>query len=300
MDNRIVVKFNGGLGNQLFDYVFYEWIKKEFPDRQVLADLSLFKINMPHNGLGMWEVFPKIELKRASFKDLYDLTGEIPIFYGGPLKNKLNSLRKTINLRFFSQSDLIYKTDDDWTSPDAARAAVLEGKCYFDGYWQDSEYYTQIKDRIVSLFKFEVSGVVPYENSMKMPNAVSLHVRRGDYVDSIFEKEVNEHYYKNAVKYVDEHIQNPHYYIFSDDKEYVKREFEWLSNKTIVDGFDDEKAYIDMYLMSLTPNSIITNSTFSLWAAYLNRNNNVNIIYPDVQYLAHKKISRWIGIKANG
>ncbi len=299
MDNRIVVKFDGGLGNQLFDYVFYEWIKKEFPDKQVLADLSLFKINMPHNGLGVWDVFPQIELKNAGFKDLYELTGEIPIFYGGPFKNKLNILRKSVNSRLFKQSVLIYKTDDDWTSPDLARAAILDGKCYFDGYWQDSEYFTQIRDRIIALFKFEVSDVVPYENDMKKPDAVSLHVRRGDYVGSVFEKEVNDHYYRNAVKYVEKHVQNPHYYIFSDDKGYVRRAFEWLPNKTIVDGFDDEKAYIDMYLMSLTPNSIITNSTFSLWAAYLNRNENANIIYPDVQYLEHKKISHWIGIKAN-
>ena len=297
MDKRIIVKFTGGLGNQLFEYVFYEWVKSKYPDREVLADLSIFKIHMPHDGLGAWDVFPRMNLKKAGIKDLFDITGEIPIFYGGPLKNKLNSLRKTVNSKFYKKSNLIYQNDNDWVSPEEVSKAIDEGKCYLDSYWQDSEYLEQAKDTVSKVLTFDIENAVPYEADMKKPNAVSLHVRRGDYVGSVFEQEVNEKYYRNAVRYIEEHVPDPHFYIFSDDKEYVRTAFDWISNKTIVEGFDGKKSYMDMYLMSLTPNSIITNSTFSLWAAYLNRNSNAQIVYPDVNYLAHKKMNGWIGIK---
>lgn len=296
VDNRIVVKFVGGLGNQLFDYVFYEWIKKEFPEKRVLADLTDYKIHMPHYSLGIWDVFPKVGIEKAGFRDLYEITGEIPVFYGGPLKNKLNTLRKGVNARFYCKSDRIYKNDGDWVSPDFIKKAISEGYNYLDSYWQDAEFFISTREITDSVFAFSVSDVVEYEEDLKKSNAVSMHVRRGDYVGSVFDKEVNEEYYKKAVEYVSSKVDNPHFYIFSDDLDYVEKTYSWIENKTLVKGFSGKQSYIDMYLMSLTPNSIIANSTFSLWAAYLNCNSNPLIVYPDVPYMEHKRLPHWSGL----
>lgn len=295
MDNRIVVKFTGGLGNQLFDYAFYEWIKKEYPEKRVLADLTEYMIHMPHDAIGVWDVFPKVKIDKARFGQLFDITGEIPVFYGGPFKNKLNTLRKGINKRFFTPKK-VYRSDSDWVDPKEIKELIDGGINYFDGYWQDAEFFLGTKGILRDIYTFDCSNVVDYEEDLKRSNAVSMHVRRGDYVGSIFEKEVNEDYYKRAVDFIYSKVNNPYFYIFSDDIEYVTDTYNWIENKTFVSGFKGKKSHIDMYLMSLTPNSIIANSTFSLWAAYLNCNSNPLIVYPNVSYLEHKKLDSWIGV----
>ncbi|SEG15960.1 Glycosyl transferase family 11 [Butyrivibrio sp. Su6] len=295
--DKIIIKFGGGLGNQLFDYIFYEWVKKEFIDKEVLADLSYFNLEIPHDSLGIWQVFPNINLKKATFAELYSVTGEVPIFYGGPLKHKINSARCLFNDKFFRRKDdIIYKNDNDWVSPEEAKQAIISGKKFFDSYWQDSAYFQKVFDYVAERLQFQVSGEISHEKEMKKSNAVSVHIRRGDYVGTIFDKEVNEDYYKRAVEYINNKVDDPHFFIFSDDLEYVTETYDWIENKTIVSGHDGKKSYIDMYLMSLTPNSIIANSTFSLWAAYLNKNANPLIVYPAVEYMQHKKMNDWIGL----
>jgi hypothetical protein len=293
--DTVIVRFSGGLGNQLFEYAFLEWIKTEYPYYNVLADLSYYKLNNPHNALCLWDVFPEVTLKTATLKEMFVTTGLIPSFYGGPLKHKINTIREALNSYFFKASEHTYIYDKDWISPEKAKQIIDNGYNYLVSYWQDVEYYNVVKEKCRKQLTFSVQNVVEYEEDMRKQNAVSMHVRRGDYVNSVFDKEVNLTYYKKAVEYIYSLVDNPHFYIFSDDKEYIKKEFNWISEKTIVEGFDNRKSYIDMYLMSLTPNSIITNSTFSLWAAYLNKKPS-NIVYPDVEYMTHKVMKEWIGV----
>ena len=297
MSDKIIVKFSGGLGNQLFDYMFYEWLKQEFPDRVILADLTYYKVNNPHNSMCLWDVFPRVEIEKAGFGDLFTITGLIPVFYKGPFKHRIDSIRERINSRFFHESELVYKYDGDWISPENAREVIIKGFKYLDSYWQDIAFYQSMRSVCQSKLEFTCQNVVGYEQEMKRQNAVSMHVRRGDYVNSVFDKEVGLPYYKKAIEYICTVVENPHFYIFSDDKDYVKKEYAWLKEKTIVEGFDDRKSHIDMYLMSMTPNSIITNSTFSLWAAYLNKNA-TTIVYPNVDYMTHKVMMNWVGIES--
>ena len=106
-----------------------------------------------------------------------------------------------------------------------------------------------------------------------------------------------EFYSKKAVEYVLDRVDQAKFFIFSDDKYYAETAFEWIDNKTVVAGYDNELAHVDMLLMSRMKNNIIANSTFSLWAAYLNDSMNPLIVYPDVESLDKKTFSDWNGIK---
>ena len=109
-------------------------------------------------------------------------------------------------------------------------------------------------------------------------NVVSLHVRRGDYLLlSNFHHNLESSYYKNAIN---QFPIDTKYLVFSDD-------INWC--KTIFDGdeyifVENQSDIMDLYLMSLCKHNIIPNSTFSWWAAFLNKNNNKKIIVPSIWF----------------
>jgi len=294
---KLIVKFQGGLGNQLYDYAFYEWLKREYPEYSVLADLSYFKIRMAHDDLGSWNIFPNMKLNLASNWEILQASGQIPIFYGGKGADRLNAIRYSINKKLFQKRKYAYVSGCNNQSAKDVKNAINEGFIYLEGYWQNVEY---IMDEITVLrqklqFPEGCHKYLTYE--MLQDNAVSLHVRRGDYVGSDFEKEVGMQYYKAAVDYVNSKVENAKFFIFTDDKEYVETAFDWIENKTVVKGYDNKLAHVDMFLMSKIKNNIIANSTFSVWAAYLNDHKNSLIVYPEVKSMEKKTFSEWHGIK---
>lgn len=293
--DTIIVKFKGGLGNQMSEYVFYAWLKHEYPQKRILADLSDFNTHRPHENSVIYEIFPEASLQEASWIDVFRQTGKIPKSYKGPLKSKVNSLIGHLN-KLLREKKTVFRSDSDSVDQKEVKHAMESGFTYYDSFWQDSKYFKDIKDKVRKELQFEQNIENALEEDMKKSNSVSVHVRRGDYVGSIFEQEVNMDYYKKAISWVQAKVSNPVFYIFSDDKEYVKKAFDWLEDKIIVEGYDKEKSYLDMYLMSLFKTSIIANSTFSQWAAYLNVNEHPTIVYPDVEFMKHKVLDDWHGI----
>lgn len=295
VNNKIIVKFQGGLGNQLFQYALYEWIKKEYPDMEVLADLSYYKIRMAHNSPGIWDIFPKIAIKRASFGDIFLFSGEIPTIYSGKGADRLDAIRKRINNRLFKNRKYVYICKAGNSGVNEARNAIADGARYLDGFWQNKEFFVEIKDTLKNRLFLPNSKDV-YNGMEISEKDVAIHVRRGDYVNSSFGKQLQPDYYIRAIDMMKARISNPHFYFFSDDTEYVSKEYSWLDNKTVVLGHENEFAYVDMIMMSKFKNCIIPNSTFSLWAAYLNNNDSPCIIYPQIDFMKNKELDSWLGI----
>lgn len=92
-------------------------------------------------------------------------------------------------------------------------------------------------------------------------------------------------YYNKAVEYIKNEVKNPLICVFSDDPEWVKKEFK-IEN-VIFAGNDILKDYEQMYLMSICKHNIIANSSFAWWGAWLNKNPNKIVIGPK-QWLVNK------------
>ena len=124
---------------------------------------------------------------------------------------------------------------------------------------------------------------VPLVNQIKnTANAVSIHIRRGDYIRNLTSMDAHgicsKDYYVKSIKLLREKLgEDLHFYIFTDDPTWVRNEMNWAIDSTIV---SDKKPIEDFYLMSLCNHNIIANSTFSWWAAWLNENENKSIIVP--------------------
>jgi hypothetical protein len=117
--------------------------------------------------------------------------------------------------------------------------------------------------------------------------SVSIHIRRGDYVSNPVVNQIHgtcplDYYYK-AIDTITRKIENPHFFIFTDDPVWVQENFKIPYTATIVRR-DDQKDYEDLILMSSCKNHIIANSSFSWWGAWLNPRKDKLVISPAKWY----------------
>lgn len=262
----IITKVVGGLGNQMFQYAMVRAASIKF-DTEFKLDVSSYKRHSSHNGYELDKIFD-IPADIASKQDIINLICD-------KKKNKLAKyLPFDLALRIFKRN--VCNEVGFGFIPDLK----ITNK-YLIGYWQSYKYFEAFKPTIMNDFRFnqDLSG----KNSkivekIMATNSVSLHIRRGDYTTK---NNLKVHgvctadYYKNAIAHINKTVQNPTFFIFSDDLDWVKKNIHITDNKYYVDGNVKENSWIDMYLMSICKNNIIANSTFSWWGAYLNKSNNI-------------------------
>ena len=170
------------------------------------------------------------------------------------------------------------------------QAEFLEPRnhAYYEGYFQSEKYFLHIRERLLREFKISTPPLHNSDNRRILDlilkkNAISLHIRRGDYLTP---KNTERHclcspsYYQNAIQYIIQRVENPHFFIFSDDISWVYDNFKISYPYTIVDVNDSYTGYYDLELMRNCKHNIIANSTFSWWGAWLNENPNKIVIAP--------------------
>jgi hypothetical protein len=144
------------------------------------------------------------------------------------------------------------------------------------GYYQSEKYFKNNKDVILNLFE-PTKEIINHikEKIPKIENYISIHVRRGDYLNlPNFHPQQDMKYYTDAIDFFG---RDNHFIIFSDDLDYVKMAFDFLPKKTFTNLGED---YLDLYAISLCQHHIISNSTFGWWGSYLNTKKDKKIISP--------------------
>lgn len=249
---RILV--SGGLGNQMFIYALYYSLKRE--GSKVQLDTSLYNYAKMHNGYELSDIF-ETDIPYMTSNILY-----------------LSWLRFVLRTGLFLKKDK-FKYDENIADSDAL---------YLWGYWQCDKYFEKYREELLKIFKFKNISSPNQEIAHRMQdkNSVSLHIRRGDYMNlSMYQGICTEEYYAKAVEYTKQNVSSPHFYIFSNDIAWSKKFAESLNiDYTIVGHNTGADCYQDMYLMSQCKHNIIANSSFSWWGAYLNANQNKLVIAP--------------------
>lgn len=127
-----------------------------------------------------------------------------------------------------------------------------KSKTVYTGYWQSEKYFSKYRDDIIAMF-----GITP------STDGVSLHVRRGDYLNFPNHHPVQPiDYYVQATKmFPDKQVK-----VFSDDLLWCMENlpYDWKYSSIDNTGADD---FAEMASYS---NHVISNSSFSWWAAWLN------------------------------
>jgi hypothetical protein len=179
--------------------------------------------------------------------------------------DRLPSSYETLNEHDFSYNKINYKENTN---------------LLLSGYYQSEKYFINNKDFILNLFKptEEIKTLIT-NNVKNIKNSISIHVRRGDYLNlPEYHPQQPIEYYKNAVNFFG---LEKNYIIFSDDIVGAMEMLDFIPNKIPLSLGED---YLDLYAMSLCEHNIICNSTFGWWGAYLNQNINKKVIGPKIWF----------------
>lgn len=246
------VSFKGRLGNQLFQYVYLLYLKSKNPGK------TIFFTN-PHH---------------AYLTKYFDLG----TYHNLTLSSKYYSLLTRSIPRLLKYEDVFIES---WPQP---RERKIKNGTVINGYFQTDWYMDQMPVKPVIKLKqpFIQAFQEQYGEVFNKHKTLVVHIRRTDYL-SYGKRDISlpMDYFKRQL----DSIENPEQYqIFfvSDDMEAVKTYFPQKANY----HFSSNSEIIDFQLIMNADVTIISNSTFAWWAAYLSPKQN--------QVIAPKN---WIGFR---
>lgn len=286
-----------------------------YPAEKVKADVTWFYTDDEHHGFELRRIFENVAgsdfyLEDATTSEIYSASGQIPTPVKGLFARPLRYLLGPVNrkLREAGKCEKCGVTLDSFKTGitrEMIESLDVTRNCYIFGFFIEEEFY---KDRICTLKKELVFPEMTGENAalareMEEMESVSIHVRRGDYLSQTYSGRflcLDRDYYVPAVEEIRKHFEDPRFYIFSEDADYVKEAFSWLDNKKIVDINSGNDSFRDMQLMTKCRANIIANSTFSQWASILNEHPEHITVYP-ARYMADedtevRQLPGWIRI----
>lgn len=266
----ICVRVFGGVGNQLFIYAF----------ARALSVKNNYRLKFDIKTGFIFDKYgrrPKIQnyvpnLTEASIKDFlfFYFTKFFPRF-SKLLFNAVIFFEQ--NSRRFLDMSLIYFNSN---------------VTFVQGYFQSYLYFEDIAEKIKSeiVLDFEKSHtLLQLEQEILSSNSVSVHLRRMDYSNLL-----TLDYYRRAIEIIQNNIDKPLFFIFSDDLEWCKNNLKSNESNFIYVSHDVEDETADLYLMTKCKHHIIANSSFSWWGAYLSNHKNKQVIGP---------VHTQIGVKDN-
>lgn len=270
----IISNIIGGLGNQMFQYATARALSLDLGVELVL-DTSSFSGYSLHQGFELKRLF-NISADIANHQHIKTILGwqshvlARRIFF----RSFMKGLRK--------KSLIVEPTFNYWEG-----IKRVKGDCYLMGYWQSESYFLEIESKLRQDFAFKLPFSARNEavaHNIKAINSVSLHVRRGDYISNSKNASIYSvlslDYYANAIAHVVKQIENPYFFIFSDDIDWCKNNLKLDFPHQYISHNKGADSYNDMRLMSLCSHHIIANSSFSWWGAWLNPSTDKIVVAP--------------------
>lgn len=250
---KSIVNISCGLGNQIFQYAFGYAVSRSSDSKFIIYKYEAQPDHRPY----------QIEK--------YDIA------YDGIIEHDNRSFVDKLLLKCSRKIE-----DEEFTFNDNL-LNQKNSSVFYLGYWQNWRYFDSYRDDLGCMFQYkeEYSDVcAEYMNDIdNNMDAVSIHIRKGDY-DSI-NLAMDLQYYKDAISYLNSSLKSVRYYIFSDDKDFVRANMDWLDEYVLVENVSDIEEF---EIMRKCKHHIIANSTFSWWAAYLGIDRNGIVVAPVVHH----------------
>ncbi len=280
-----IVFLNGGLANQVFQYIFYRYAQINAPEEEWLMDDSFFFVHNVHNGYELEKVFglhPNL-LSRKFDPDVWD--------YMIQLKKEENKSIPQILLDNGTDINMVVEGDtmEKWNPFDGEKASIdvgffnplipyVTGNTYYHGYWINSEWLKAVEKEVrpeLTFPEINESHNMEYLKKIQSSPSCSIHIRRGDYATLGFSLP-DKTYREGLIKLMDS-AGSFNLFVFSDEIDYCRTHMHEmgldLAKETIfVEGNKGEKAFRDMQLMSSCRYMVNGNSSFCYLAALLNEN----------------------------
>src|SRR5258708_14203845 len=274
----IAVHLSGGLGNQMFQYAFGKYLAEKF-ETELILDVRSFQDQRTIDRSGV--AVRKYELDCFNIHARFFTEKDQHFFF--PTNHFVSRAIHKVE-RLLRIKALLYESHYGFNAFIVDQAIK---DTYLHGYWQSYLYFEPVKDIISRTFAFLLpeNRNPEIDQKIKQTNSESIHVRRGDYVNSPVVNSVHVSttllYYKQAIDLLLTKRDNVFWFVFSDDITWCREAFSFLSNVIFVSDKLNAAPFYEMYQMSQCKHNIIANSTFSWWGAWLNRNPDKRIVMPN-------------------
>ena len=276
----IVVKLMGGLGNQMFQYAFSRELAKVYGE-EVCYDIDSYATDKQRS-LALYNLkVPEL----LNWRDFFSETERDRICKEQKVYRVLQRVMRAVHhsdrvgeglYKRYLKKGRYYNFDPYFYSLPKLDATDK----YAYGYFQGEPYFHDVIDEVKQAFT--ISKPIAEESEMleriKACSAICIHLRVGDYKEAKNKRfdVLTPGYVQRGIDYIKSHVENPEFFVFTNDPSAVKEQFE-LKDAVYVNGFKD---YQDMRLMMSCKHFIISNSTFSWWASYLAENLAKIVIVP--------------------
>jgi hypothetical protein len=276
----VITRLNGGLGNQLFQYA----AGRALADRlgaPLKFDLSEFETYL----------LRRFELEKFNINAGVATSEELAGFIINPSRFQRRCTRLAISLGLgfnkIAFKECKFGYDDAFEK--------IRHPMYLNGYWQSEKYFKAAENKLRSelCLANKLDGASQKILDEILPcSAVSLHIRRGDYITNPSAASVHGvcslDYYYSAIRHITTLVQNPCFFIFSDDPQWAKDNLKISYSVQFVEANGPDRGVEDMWLMKSCKHHIIANSSFSWWAAWLNDRQDKIVIAPRIWFLDKK------------
>lgn len=265
---QIIIVLSGGLGNQMFQYALYLYFQTKGVEVKIDDTTEYVHEKKRKPQLGIFG----IRYERATPEEICHWTDS----YMDPVSR--------VRRKLFGRQTRLFM-DSSRFEPQVLQ--MEDGYLY--GWWQSEKYFKEVEDKVRDAFTLPGELVTGKNKSCELRIAacesVGVHIRRGDYLeaDELYGGICSKEYYARAMEIMRREFPGCHFFLFTNDPGWAEKHMAG-EDVTVAEENDEAHGYLDMYLMSRCKHTIIANSSFSWWAAWLNANPGKKIIAP----------SRWV------
>lgn len=264
----IVIRLKGGLGNQMFQYAFGMQVANKLGTEMLLDTTSLLNRNKGDDfvyrdfDLSIFNIKAEHKISHSLVKRVSDWKiARLTAYLGRKVGKKLQHIKEP---HFHVYEPYITEPTDN---------------AHYEGWFQSHKYYDKVEEKLRKEFTFInaiISNSRELANEIKVNNAICLNVRRTDFLQVDALNTTNLDYFMTAANMMENKVENPHFYIFSDDVEWCKENIKVNAPMTIVDHSHKGYKFGNyLHLMSLCKHFIIPNSSFAYWAVWLSKSKSV-------------------------
>lgn len=287
--NIRIIRMNGGLGNQTFQYIFARWLEIKTGEPCYIDDFHFVNFPPPnieqglHNGYELERVFgvkPHLLSRHVSPKQKEEMFW----YYqkGVSLPDILLSMGYPLSL-IAETSNFSFRGNVSWTPANMYNPLLMNtrGCTYIHGYFINVNWF---KDIIGQMLRELTFIPIPDEKNQELArqimetNSVAVHFRKREIFATEWQTPDGD--VARAIELfekwrVDNNGEEFTYFIFTDNPDYVREHWDdaGLSGRrtVFVEGNTNPNNYIDCQLMALCKHRIVTNSSFDYLAALIRK-----------------------------
>lgn len=155
-------------------------------------------------------------------------------------------------------------------------------KYLISGYFQSKKYFTSTNEDLKNRFALK-NAINDYPNieQLRTNNSVCISVKIEHNIGSSLYAVCGKEYWQEAIDYVISKVDNPLFFICSDNVEYVKEHLIDCSKYRVIFQDKSQPVHLTLAAMGQCKHFIIGNTSYGWWAQYLSDNPHKIVVAPN-------------------